>query len=611
MKFTDDHIKNNDFSLLENSLSPGRSSHLFFQAHSECIVYTSDDFIRLFKLIQSAQKQNLFAVGYFTYDCARFLELSRGNIEFKSRKKPYAHFVFYEQHYLLDKNDTEQMINRISLTQESQSLDDIISDLLFDTSYDQYQRGFSKIQHNLLCGETYQVNYTAQYHFKFQGNYFKLYQRLRNLQRVMYSAFLPFSTGHVLSFSPELFFTKKSNAMHVRPMKGTVSRTGDLEHDKDQINFLRHDPKNKAENLIIVDLLRNDLATISEVGSVNPVSLFDIETYKTVYQMTSTIHSTIREDLSIKAILQSMFPCGSITGAPKISTMNIIAQVEQNNRELYTGAIGYIAPNNDMSFSVAIRTLDFDRDNNGRLGVGGGITTRSNVLDEWHEMHLKAKFFLDLPKNFQLIETLLYDGEYAFLKQHFKRLSVSSKILGFKFNLEQLKIELEIYEKIFHLGHYKVRILLGYDGKLLISYDEIEAEKKVVKPFICALADYKINQFNILYQYKTTSIETRGVYNHYYTQGIDQNCDDVLFQNRLGYLTESTRYNVVYQQNGKLYTPPIRDGLIPGIYREYLIESGKVVEKSLLIEELYKIEKLFLCNSVRGMVIAEYKGLVL
>ena len=259
----------------------------------------------------------------------------------------------------------------------------------------EYETAFSRVREHIIAGDTYQVNLTAQYQFEYTGQSRGLYQRLRERQKVPYSAWLEFPGYDVLSLSPELFFSKIKHKMYAKPMKGTIARGADAIHDQANQDFLKTDVKSRAENTMIVDLLRNDLSAISTPGSVQVSKLLAVESYETVHQMTSSIESEVAIDLNFSEIIGSLFPCGSITGVPKRRTMEIIHALERAPREIYTGAIGYITPENNMCFNVPIRTL-LCQNNRGILGVGGGIVYDSTLQSEFEELQLKARFFTDL-----------------------------------------------------------------------------------------------------------------------------------------------------------------------------------------------------------------------
>ncbi|MDC0535660.1 aminodeoxychorismate synthase component I [Francisellaceae bacterium] len=595
MQLSEETIRKGAFCFLENSIAIESYIYLFTSSVDEMIIYDISQLSLLFSRITRNQQKGLFAVGYFSYESG----IPKNNTHHTMSYGPIAHFVFYEDKAKLTSSEIDaffSLINQYDANSES-----IIYDLSFNQPYKDYEIGFNKIQQHLLNGDSYQVNYTAQYQFKLQGSTFYLYQKLRAQQLVSYGAYLPFSSGHILSFSPELFFTKSGNKLKTKPMKGTIHRCLDSNDDDIQKKFLQNDGKNRAENLIIVDLLRNDMARIAETGSVKVNKLFDIETYQSVHQMTSEIEAKINPELSIENLFQALFPCGSITGAPKKKTMEIITQTEKASRGLYTGCIGYVSPDNDMSFNVAIRTIQFNQHNEGVLGVGGGITTQSNCMQEWQEMHLKGQFFIEAPKNFELIETLLFDIDYVFFEEHINRLSLSCQCFGFKFLHDETCKALLDLAKTFEMNEkYIVRVLYNQSGAFKLSYKVMN--DVIVDRLSIVLSENIVDSKNILYQHKTTASSVRGLYNNEQALAAKKGFHDVFFQNEKGFVTETSRYNIVYKLNGKLYTPPIDDGLLPGIYRQNLINQKNLSERSVSTSDLLAADEVFICNSVRGLL---------
>jgi para-aminobenzoate synthetase / 4-amino-4-deoxychorismate lyase len=268
-------------------------------------------------------------------------------------------------------------------------------DIALNITASDYATAFSRVKQHITAGDTYQVNLTAKYEFAFKGSSLGLYNTLRARQKVAYSAWFKMPDYEILSLSPELFFSKIKHKMYTKPMKGTMPRASDLTQDKANQHFLTTDLKSRAENTMIVDLLRNDLSEISKPGSVHVQKLLEVESYETVHQMTSSIESEVAVDLSFAAIINALFPCGSITGAPKRRTMDIIRDLESAPRGIYTGAMGYITPQNDMCFNVPIRTV-LCRGSQGELGVGGGIVHDSALQSEFEELKLKAQFLTGL-----------------------------------------------------------------------------------------------------------------------------------------------------------------------------------------------------------------------
>ena len=609
-------LRNLDFCLLENSLKSRQAAYLFTDRQQSVAAYNASQLHRLFEIISHNQQKGWYAVGYVAYDAAFYLlPLERSGYDSEHRDTPLAHFEFYACRSCLTLTETQWVVAQAARLQQS-SLS--IGALDFNMSRASYGKGFEQVMAYLREGETYQVNYTAQYHFRYSGNPFLLYQGLRKHVSVEFGAFLPFDSGHVLSFSPELFFTKQGGVIRVRPMKGTVPRVGEAETDARNRAFLQNDIKNRSENLIIVDLLRNDLAALARTGSVETGSLFDIETYQTVYQMTSSIEAKIPSQIPFKTLLGKLFPCGSITGAPKLNTMAIINEVEQESRGLYTGAIGHISPDNDMSFSVAIRTL-FLQNGRGQLGVGGGITTRSDAQEEWEEMHLKAQFFCRYAQSmssspatgearshaFGLVESMrLEAGNYPFLSAHMARLRASAAFWGFVFPALAIRRRLRELAHAHAGGTCRIRLELQADGTVHHSIVPLEEPPGVWK---LGRAPEPMPPVGAMIAHKTTAECVRGRYTGWLNQGRARGFDEMLCYTPEGYITETCIGNVVVEQNGQWYTPPAGEGLLPGIYRQHLLETGRVAEKRLTFEDVRQADRIWVCNAVRGMVAAAYE----
>lgn len=449
-------------------------------------------------------------------------------------------------------------------------------------SYEEYQKALFQIKEEIANGNTYEVNYTYDFDVSYDGEDFELFESLLQKQKTPYNFYAKNKYDTILSFSPELFFTLKNNHIVTKPMKGTIRRGKDIEEDEKLINFLKNDEKNRAENVMIVDLLRNDLGRIAKAGTVKVSKLFEIETHKTLHQMTSEIEADLQDDIKLFDIFKAIFPCGSITGAPKISTMNIIKKVEQGKREVYCGAIGLISPEETI-FSVPIRILQKKScENNFKYRVGGAIVWDSDIQDEWEETLTKTKF---LSNDFQIVETIkVENGKLIFEKEHFERMEISAK--HFKFQYKKPSITLpNDFSGI-------LRVLLDKKGKF-------EFEKKPItksKTSKIAISPIKINSKNEFIYHKTT-------YRPWFFDSMQKILSgevyDEIFFNTKGELTEGARSNIILQIDGKLYTPPVCCGLLRGIY----VSSMKnVTEKILYKNDLYKADKIFCANSVRGLV---------
>ena len=447
----------------------------------------------------------------------------------------------------------------------------------------EYSNAIKKIKEEISNGNTYEVNYTYDFDVPFEGNELELFDFLLYKQKTPYNFYIKNQYDTVLSFSPELFFKLKNNHILTKPMKGTIHRGRDKKQDNQLIDFLKNDEKNRAENVMIVDLLRNDLGRIAKVGTVKVSKLFEVETHKTLHQMTSQIEANLKEDTTLFDIFNAIFPCGSITGAPKISTMKVISEVEKGDRNIYCGAIGMISPKETI-FSVPIRILQkTNEQNNFKYRVGGAIVWDSDIQNEREETLTKTKFLND---EFQIIETAKIENEkILFEKEHFERMQKAADHFGFEFETP----------KISKTDNGMLRILLRKDGEIKTEFKKI-SPSKTRKITISPIIQNSKNEF--LY-YKTT-------YRPWFFDSFQKvrkgEIYDEIFFNEKGELTEGARSNIILQLGGKLYTPPVQCGLLNGIFRQKFLNEGKCTEKILYKKDLENAEKIFCVNSVRGMV---------
>lgn len=460
-------------------------------------------------------------------------------------------------------------------------------------SRNEYNEAIKKIHDFITRGDTYQVNYTFPMVASLTGDALSTYYDLHQAQGAKYSAFLNLGRYKVLSLSPELFFERKGDWVRTKPMKGTVRRGRWPKEDLELANWLANSSKDQAENVMIVDLLRNDLGKVSVPGSVQVSSLFHVERFNTVWQLTSTVESRLREGTNLVELMGALFPCGSITGAPKIRTMEIIRELERYPRGAYTGAIGLLRPGGDCTFNVAIRTIVIDSEtNDATFGVGGGITIDSTAEREYDECLVKAKFLTTKNKSFDLFESiLLEDGEVFLLERHLARLKSSADFFGFEVELEKARSIMDEIRTSHSKGFWKIKITLSRDGTLTSNAIQIEGHTKQLQVY---LASSPVNSSDRLLYHKTTN---RNFYNSQLKA--QPNADDLIFFNEKGEVTESSIANLVVELEGQRVTPPISAGLLAGTFRDQLIAEGEIVERRITIEELKIVKEFYLINSVR------------
>lgn len=458
----------------------------------------------------------------------------------------------------------------------------------------EYFRAISKIKEHIHSGDTYQVNYTLQLRIPFSGDPWNLFLAMVRAQSPRYAAWVDIGRFAVCSASPELFFDLDGRRLTCKPMKGTVKRGRTLGEDTSLAAWLHGSEKNRAENIMIVDMIRNDLGRIANSGSVEVEKLFEVERLPTLWQMTSTIHAYSEEPVS--EIIAALFPCASITGAPKIRTTRIIAELEKVPRNIYTGCIGFIGPRRCSQFNVAIRTAVVDRlKETAEYGAGGGIVWDSESRDEYTEAILKARVLVEKRPGFSLLETLLWsrEGGYFLLDYHMKRLSDSAAYFDYPVNIMHVREALEEKERGFAGADRKVRLLLDRRGFCEIQVSPLmqRESKKVlrVKP-----ADKPVDAADVFLYHKTT---VRNIYEAALRNCPD--CDDVILWNEDQQITESSAANLVAEINGALYTPPVEAGLLAGVFRAWLLDQGKIHERKLYLHDLNTCSRIYLINSVR------------
>ncbi len=481
----------------------------------------------------------------------------------------------------------------------------------------EYITAIDKILEYIRAGDTYQVNYTLKLLFDFSGSAEELYRTLRRNQSVSYGAFIRTGDRRILSFSPELFFKKGPDSVVVRPMKGTMHRGKTVAEDAIQAGILADDIKNRSENVMIVDLLRNDLGRLmhcTDAGEVGVRSLFDVEVYETLLQMTSTICATTTKEalagISLVDLFRSLFPCGSVTGAPKIRTMQIIDELEKDRRGVYTGAIGYLTPSGEAMFNVPIRTVVL-HGGRGEMGIGSGIVSDSDPEQEWQECLLKGRFLTGPASEFQVIETLLHDPDkgYVFLKEHLQRLEASASYFLFSCDTASIREALSAQGRRSAGTPQRVRLSLGKDGTFAIASGQCAPPASFRLPASPCRGEFPGICFSKTrteaqspWFYHKTSM--RDLYDREFATAAERGLFDICFCNTDGEVTEGCITNIIVYKAGIFLTPPVSCGLLPGIMRSVLLKDRErpLREAVLTMEDIRDADALFLCNSVRGVV---------
>jgi para-aminobenzoate synthetase/4-amino-4-deoxychorismate lyase len=460
-----------------------------------------------------------------------------------------------------------------------------------------YRAGIAAIKEAIAAGYSYQANFTFHLRADFAGDPSALFARLVSAQRANYCAFIDLGRFVICSASPELFFRLDGDSLTSRPMKGTAPRGLTTAEDRRQIDWLRDSEKNRAENVMIVDMIRNDFGRVARAGSVSVPELFAVERYPTLLQMTSTV--TARTGAPPAEILAAVFPCASITGAPKVRTMQLLNELEAEPRGVYTGVIGYLAPGRRAQFNVAIRTAVIDRAlGRATYGVGSGIVWDSEAAAEYDECLLKARVLDARPdeaRDFQLLETLLWTPEegYFLLRRHLERLADSAEYFGFQCDPEQVGRALAD-TAVGLEGRNRVRLLLDRSGRITIEAHAL-LEGRRSEPVRVGLARAPVSSTDVRLYHKTTR---RAVYDE--ARASRPDCDDVILWNERGELTESSVANLVLELDGRRVTPPVSAGLLAGTFRAHLLAAGEIEERTLMVDDLQRASRVWLINSVRG-----------
>ena len=526
--------------------------------------------------VEAYQNQGYYAVGYVSYEAAPAFETKFEVIDDPLMSEYLLYFTIHES------VQTEP----IPLTYKPITLPKTWQEL---TSAEEYKAAIEHIHHHIRQGDTYQVNYTVQLQQNITADPFAIYNRLVVEQNAHYNAFIQHDDVSIISVSPELFFKKDGDGLTTRPMKGTTNRGLTTETDLKQAQWLAQDQKNRSENMMIVDLLRNDMNRISKIGSENVKSLCLVEQYSTIWQMTSTIETQLLPNSSLGDIFQALFPCGSITGAPKIATMAIIKDVEKQARGVYCGAIGILLPNGPTIFNVAIRTLQM-QGNKAIYGVGGGITWDSKWEAEYEETKQKSAVLYRQNPKFDLISTgRIHRGKLLFLKEHLNRLQESSRYFSYPFNKEEVQNQVEdLCQSLDFDTDYRLKMSLAKNGELTFEHNQLTGLADV---FCQARLVEQTHPLDSPYTYFKTS----------YRPHISLEPHEQIYYNQKKELLETSIGNLVLKIEDQLYTPPVHLGLLNGIYRQSLIANNQVTERVLTLDNLKQAQAIYGCNAVRGL----------
>jgi para-aminobenzoate synthetase/4-amino-4-deoxychorismate lyase len=625
----------------ESVSEPASQTRLFLAPSRICVAHEPAEIPALFRAIESAVASGQFAAGFFAYECGQALE-PKAQMR-ADPGEPLAWIAIYDRACVFDhatgQFTTGDPPGLAELRQHLASPEDssaIFSK--FPLTESDYALRIAQIHEWIRAGDVYQLNFTAPLRITAETSAAALYQRLRARQPVDYGAFVHWQSGRrILSFSPELFFRidshndgdGKANSparrIVTRPMKGTAPRGRTTQEDRSQAAWLKSNPKNRSENLMIVDLLRNDLGRIARFGTVRVDNLFAVERHPTLWQMTSTVSAELRANIGFEEIFRALFPSGSVTGAPKVRAMQLIAGIEDAPRGVYTGAIGFFSQQQTV-FNVAIRTLELAgnsqhaaaieaRSLRGSMGVGSGIVIDSDPAQEFRECLLKAEFLTRSSVEFSLIETILWSSGFPLLEPHLERLADSADYFDFPCDLEAIRAALHAAARTWaDAAERKVRLLLNKDGAFSLTADGLVAAPDPARLGRVTISSVRTDPADPFLFHKTTH---RPLYAQEFEAAARAGFDDVLFFNLRGELTEGAISNVLLEIGGRWLTPPVECGLLAGIYRRHLLESrpqqtsaaqtggsqtsAAIEERVLFEEDLRSADAIYLCNAIRGL----------
>ncbi|MDE1177022.1 MAG: aminodeoxychorismate synthase component I [Edaphobacter sp.] len=603
-----------DAVLLETARcdAESRYSYLFLDPMETLAAGELNELPALFERIEEALKQGQFVAGYAGYECGAHFAMRQGrSVRRGSGDLPLAWFGVYARPLVFDHVAGKFVGDAPPLMPEEVTPDEPLPQRVADVPAEglrlaigegEYVAAIEKIQQYIAAGDTYQVNFTDAVSLQLDHGVAASFGALLEAQPVSYAALLRVEGHEILSLSPELFFHVDARdagdgarRIVTRPMKGTMRRGLDLDEDAVQAALLASDEKNRSEHVMIVDLLRNDLGRICEMGSVAVEDLFTVERYRTLLQMTSTVAGRLRGGVGWYEVFRALFPSGSITGAPKVRTMEIIEELEHGPRGVYTGAIGYFAPDGAAQFNVAIRTLVV-KDGAARMGVGGGIVADSQAEAEYRECQLKASFLAAERTEFELIETMLAeDGVVKLLPLHLDRLCASAEYFGFAHDRDV--VERAIQARLSELGggRFRLRLLLNRSGAVTFTHAVLAESGGEIE--VC-LSRHRVDSRDVFLRHKTTR---RGLYDREFAAAREAGFDEVLFCNERGEVAEGAISTVFVQREGTLWTPPLDSGVLPGVQRRSLLDGGAAEERVLTLRDLEEADAVYLGNGVRGL----------
>ena len=606
--------------LLDDAQSTGAkpSSRLYKQALRRWAIYPGSSpsetiaaVDRCLQEINAALASGMYVVAAFAYELGQYIHKLEQRKNANAVQHPLIQAWSYKSYESLSKDQVDAFIENGIRVLEPDTQIAGVANLQFSVDKEQFTSDIKTIQEYIRNGDTYQINHTFRITGETYGDPLALYARLRDRQPGRFGAFIAQDSNFILSQSPELFIQRQGNTLKAMPMKGTASALSD------SADHLSKDTKNQAENVMIVDLLRNDLSRLALPGTVTVPQLFEVARHGDVLQMTSTVQAEVKPGIQLQDVLSAVFPCGSVTGAPKKRSMEIIHELEAEDRAYYCGALGWLDPSGDFAFSVPIRTIEIDRnlDTNASaftLGVGAGITIDSEAEKEWEECHIKAAFLSELPSEIGLFETILVrKSTPQHLERHLDRLAHSAKALGIPFHLPDIqKVIGHACENCTIDAEYRLRLDLDHAGQASFQLAPLIPQTNPVKIFwasdILPNPDHaSLYSGNMLLQHK---VSHRNIYDQAWKLAEDLGGFDALFINEQEFVTEGGRSSIFIKSGDRWLTPPVAAGLLPGIMRSIILNDPKwnAHEVNLSIEDLRNAKEIMLCNALRGIIPAHF-----
>lgn len=584
------------FILFDDARDGGAPCRLYQAPVGDVVAHSHDEVRPALARLREALSSGKHLAGWIGYDAGYALEDKLRPLARKLGETPLLWFGIFDGYRFLSPEERDMFIGDPAAA--------FLGTLRPRIERAAYLAAARQVREHLFAGDYYQANLTFGCDVALTGPPLAAYAQMRARSNAGWGGVVRHPHGWLLSLSPEQFFTLKGGVLEAKPMKGTAPRRANPAQDRTEAERLAADPKQRAENLMIVDLLRNDLARVAEPGSVAVPDLFVVESFPTVHQMVSRVTASLAPDMDAVGVLETLFPCGSITGAPKIAAMASLRDIEPEGRGAYTGSMGWIDPAGDAAFNVLIRTLEIS-ENPGkiaenapliRLGLGSGLVVDSIVEDEWSECLLKGKFVASDPSEFDLIETMRFDPEVgiADLDRHLDRLDASATKFDFPFNRHSARNELQA-ATFRRAEPAMLRLLLSPKGTMAIELKPVP--ERPHQPVAVAVRPLPVTPDDVRLGHKTTA---RAFMEEARREGGQY---ETIFVDPEGHLTEGSYTSIFVERDGKYLTPPIARGLLPGLLRARLIEEGKAAEADLTVDDL--ADGFYIGNMIRGLIRAK------